>query len=210
MRAALVLLLVGLAGAAPPGKTPVPLRDLRERFTRGRLYRNRTAAAPGLFLKGERHRGLCCPAPARFGFDIDGHFARLTVGVGVDTNVLVRVLVDEPSQPGHIAAARALVSEAREVFVPLVVLVETVWVLEAAYGLPKPEILTALDHIMRTAQFEIPEKETAWLALNDYSREKGDFSDYYIGRANEEAGAEVTLTFDKSLKGSRQFKIIKG
>jgi len=83
MRAALVILLVGLAGAAPPGKTPVPLRDLKERFTRGRLYRNRTAAAPGLFLDGKRHRGLCCPAPARFGFDIDGHFARFTVAVGV-------------------------------------------------------------------------------------------------------------------------------
>jgi hypothetical protein len=83
MRAALVVLLAGLAGAGPHGKTPVPLRDLEVRFSRSRLYRSRTAAAPGLFLAGTRHRGICCPAPARVGFDIDGYFARLTVAVGV-------------------------------------------------------------------------------------------------------------------------------
>jgi len=83
MRVALVVLLAGLAGAGPHGKTPVPLRDLKARYARGRLYRSRTAAAPGLFLQGKRHRGLCCPAPARVGFDIDGHFARFTVTVGV-------------------------------------------------------------------------------------------------------------------------------
>ncbi|MHC4491563.1 MAG: NPCBM/NEW2 domain-containing protein [Planctomycetota bacterium] len=83
MRAALVALLVGLASAGPHGKTPVQLRDLKERFTRGRLYRSRTAAAPGLFLGGQRYRGLCCPVPSRVGFDIDGHFARFTVAVGV-------------------------------------------------------------------------------------------------------------------------------
>jgi hypothetical protein len=31
---------------------------------------------------------------------------------------------------------------------------------------------------------------------------------YYLGIANEEEGAEVTLTFDKALKESRYFKVL--
>lgn len=41
--------------------------------------------------------------------------------IAVDTNVLVRVLADDPGQPQQVAAARALVSEAGRVFVPTVV-----------------------------------------------------------------------------------------
>ena len=58
----------------------------------------------------------------------------------IDTNVLVRIVVDEPSQPSQVIAARALASDAGEVFVPLVVLVEMVWVLESAYGLCKTDV----------------------------------------------------------------------
>lgn len=65
--------------------------------------------------------------------------------IAIDTNVLVRVLVDEPGQPVQVTAARALVSDAGEVFVLLVVLVETVWVLESAYGLPKSDVLHTLE-----------------------------------------------------------------
>jgi hypothetical protein len=72
-----------LAAAGPHGKTPVPLRDLKTRFSRTRLYRSRTAAAPGLFLREKRYRGLCCLVPGRLGYDVDGHFARFTVSVGV-------------------------------------------------------------------------------------------------------------------------------
>lgn len=63
--------------------------------------------------------------------------------IAVDTNVLVRILVDDPGQSGQVKRARALAGEAGEVHVPLIVLVETVWVLETSYGLPKPAILRA-------------------------------------------------------------------
>jgi len=61
---------------------------------------------------------------------------------------------------------------------------------------------------MITAQFEIVDKDTVWQGLNDYHKEKGDFSDYYIGRSNDNAGANVTLTFDKSLKINKRFTLI--
>ena len=130
---------------------------------------------------------------------------------GLDTNVLVRYLTqDDPKQAR--AAAKEIEGAAdhgEKLMIQPFVLCELVWVLESAYRFPKTDILTALDQIMRTAQFEIAEKETAWSALGDYSKEKGDFADYYIGRANTKAGAETTLTFDQSLKGSKLFTVIK-
>lgn len=46
--------------------------------------------------------------------------------IAVDTNVLVRMVVDEPGQPAQVRAARRLAAGAGAVHVPLVVLVETV------------------------------------------------------------------------------------
>ncbi|MHC4550646.1 MAG: NPCBM/NEW2 domain-containing protein [Planctomycetota bacterium] len=84
--AAVALLVAGPALAGPRASAPVPLRDLGVRFVRsvdGRLYRSRTARVAGLFVSGERYRGLCSKVPARIGFDVDGTFARLVVRVGV-------------------------------------------------------------------------------------------------------------------------------
>ena len=73
--------------------------------------------------------------------------------IAVDTNVLIRILVDEPSQPIQVTAARALASEAGKVFVPLVVLVEVVWVLESAYGQPKAVVVHTLEHLLDNAAY---------------------------------------------------------
>lgn len=54
--------------------------------------------------------------------------------LALDTNVLVRILIDDTQFIDQCAAARALASAAGEVYVPQVVQIETVWVLESAYG----------------------------------------------------------------------------
>ena len=89
-----------------------------------------------------------------------------------------------------------------------IILCELVWVLESAYGYEKSEIITVIEQVMRTAQFEIAEKDQIWRALEDFSEGPADFSDYVIGRANERAGAQTTLTFDKSLRGCHFFSLL--
>lgn len=118
--------------------------------------------------------------------------------IAIDTNVLVRVLVDEPSQPGHIAAARALVGTAGDVFVPLVVLVETVWVLESAYGLPKAEVVNALEHLLANAAFTLEEEPRCNEALRVFRDSNADFSDCVILAACRSRGLQLH-TFDKRL-----------
>jgi predicted nucleic-acid-binding protein len=131
---------------------------------------------------------------------------------GLDTNILVRYLTQDDPRQAQVATEviEKAVEENEVMLIQPLVLCELVWVLQSAYGFRKPKIITVLDRIMRTAQFEIPQKDTAWLALHDFHRGRGDFSDCYLGRANEKIGAEYTLTFDKSLEDNRRFKLLRG
>ena len=129
---------------------------------------------------------------------------------GLDTNVLVRYLTgDDPVQSRR---AATVIEEARardeRLLIHPVVLCELVWVLEAAYSFPKAEVVTALDRILRTAQFEVPDKTAVWRAWEDYRSGPGDFADYLVGRANAAAGAAQTVTFDRALRGSPQFRLL--
>jgi len=97
---------------------------------------------------------------------------------GLDTNVLVRYLIqDDPKQAAIATREIEGAADAGETMLihPLV-LCELVWVLESAYGFGKGHVLTALEQILRTAQFEVAAKDTVWQALGDYRRGKGDVS----------------------------------
>jgi predicted nucleic-acid-binding protein len=129
---------------------------------------------------------------------------------GLDTNILVRYLtLDDKRQAAAATREIEKAAEAGEqMLVQPLVLCELVWVLESSYNFGKEEILGALEHIARTAQFEIAEKDLVWAAMEDYRQGRGDFSDYYLGRANGKYGAETTLTFDKTLKGDKRFQVL--
>jgi predicted nucleic-acid-binding protein len=118
--------------------------------------------------------------------------------IAIDTNVLVRVLIDEPSETQQITAARALVGDARTVFVSQVVLVEMVWVLESAYQLPKAEVLRALDHLLANAAFSLDEEARCAAAVRLFRESNADFADCLILTCCRERGLDL-YTFDKRL-----------
>lgn len=126
---------------------------------------------------------------------------------GLDTNVLVRYITQDDKKQSRQAGQviEAAIENNEKLVIHPIVLCEMVWVLDTAYGFNKAEILPVLDSVLRTAQFHVIDKDTCWSALNDYSRNAGDFADYYIGRSNFNAGATITLTFDKALKDSKLF-----
>ena len=49
--------------------------------------------------------------------------------IAVDTNILIRLIVNDPGQPEQVESARHQVKKEGAVFIPQVVQVETVWVL---------------------------------------------------------------------------------
>jgi predicted nucleic-acid-binding protein len=130
--------------------------------------------------------------------------------IGIDTNVLVRYLVqDDPAQARRVDAflAEAIDSGTR-LHIDDVVLCETVWVLRAAYRVGKPNIVAALDKILSMTIFSFDDREMLHGAVTDYHEGAGDFSDYVIGRRNGRAGCESTVTFDRALGDSATFQLL--
>lgn len=118
--------------------------------------------------------------------------------IAVDTNVLVRALVDDPGEPRQSAAARARLKQASEVFVPQIVQVETVWVLETAHALTKAEVVPVLEHLRDNGAFDIQNRACFEMALTEYREGSADFADYLI-LAESRSRSTQLLTFDKRL-----------
>jgi predicted nucleic-acid-binding protein len=118
--------------------------------------------------------------------------------LAVDTNVLVRVLVDDPTAPDQCRATRQAVSEAGEVFVSQVVQIETVWVLVSAYGLSKTSLQHTLGAIADHPAFHLQRREVFQAALQNYLAANTDFADCMILAESASAGHEL-VTFDRKL-----------
>ena len=114
---------------------------------------------------------------------------------GIDTNVLVRYLVqDDPEQAKK--ATRFITNECSSEdlgFVNRIVLCELVWVLETAYGYAREKVALALQKILRTVQFEIEDHQEAWSSFREY-QDGADFADSFIAAANRRHGCKRTVT----------------
>ena len=118
--------------------------------------------------------------------------------IGLDTNVLVRFLTqDDPIQGPEAHALIAGLTEAEPGFIAREVMVETVWVLERAYGLTRDRIAAALEGLLGSQGLVVEAAESVALALDRYRKGGAGFSDQMIARAAEAAGCRETVTFDR-------------
>ncbi|MFQ6016870.1 MAG: PIN domain-containing protein [Kiloniellaceae bacterium] len=120
--------------------------------------------------------------------------------IALDTNVLVRYLVEDDVRQAALAAKliETLCTKDDPGFVNRIVLCEVVWVLESAYGYPRATVADTIDKLLRTAELEIDAGEAAWSALGAYRAGAADFADAFIGRLNRSAGCSGTATFDRA------------
>lgn len=118
--------------------------------------------------------------------------------LAIDTNVLLRVLVDDPSAPEQNRLARNLLVETDSVWVSLIVLVETVWVLESAYSFEASAILSVLEALVAHPGITVEAYGHVDRALSLYSDGHTDFADCLILAGALER--RLTLhTFDRKL-----------
>ncbi len=118
--------------------------------------------------------------------------------IAADTNLLVRILVDDPGQPEQVAIARRIACEAKQVFVSQIVAVELVWVLQAAYKLDKVTVVQLLEHLLHNRAFALQSEDRFLEALGLFKQHTAGFADCLI--AIESHAASCTLmTFDKKL-----------
>ena len=117
--------------------------------------------------------------------------------IGLDTNVLVRyVMQDDPRQSPKATRLLESLSAEQPGFVPVVVMVELVWVLSGSYDLSRAQIATVLDTLLRSKELVVDRAELVAQALQRYSAGSADFSDALIERIAHAAGCTATMSFD--------------
>ncbi len=130
--------------------------------------------------------------------------------IGVDTNVIVRLLVADDVRQADLATAYLRRHSSRDdpALLADIVLVETAWVLEDLYGYARPQIATAIEGLLATAQLKTLNADAVHLALQRYCSGGVDFADCLLGVRNVLAGCEYTLTFDRKASKLQEFKLI--
>ena len=118
--------------------------------------------------------------------------------ISVDTNVLIRILVNDPDNATQVEHARQAVNRYQTVYVSQIVQVEAVWVLKSAYGFAKVDILRVLEHLQENQAFKLEHEQLFELAMAVYRESAIDFSDALI-LINSQQHHLPLLTFDKKL-----------
>lgn len=117
---------------------------------------------------------------------------------GVDTNVLIRWLMDDDA--GQVACVRKAFSAALErsesLFVSSTVVLELEWVLRSRYGLDKAHVLSAFNALLETQELVFQSENALEQALHFYRSTSAGFADCLHVGICAEAGQLPMLTFD--------------
>jgi predicted nucleic-acid-binding protein len=114
----------------------------------------------------------------------------------IDTNVLVRLLVrDDPRQLD--AAEKFIVKGA---WVSHMVLVETLWVLDAVYERSAAQIVAAVERLLAHAELTLQDADVVAAALGQFrSKPTLGFSDCLVLEVARKSGHLPLGTFDRQL-----------
>lgn len=118
--------------------------------------------------------------------------------IGVDTNVLLRFLVDD--DPAQNEIARRLLSgrsSADPVFISAVTIAETVWVLTRTLDYSSDIVCDMLRDLLASDAVSIEHGDELGFLLGESQPKKAEIADYLIAWSAERAGCSHTVTFDR-------------
>ncbi len=118
--------------------------------------------------------------------------------IGLDTNVLVRYIMQDDVKQARLATKQIESLTVDEPgFVGLVAMVELAWVLSSAYELDRKQIASAMEILLRTVEIKVENAEVVWQAVRGYLGSNADFADCLIERSAAAKGCTRTMTFDR-------------
>jgi predicted nucleic-acid-binding protein len=134
--------------------------------------------------------------------------------LGVDTNILLRWLVDESiwpaDDPRQWAAVRKLFNdETKRFYINLIVFAEVFWLIENRLKLSKSAIAEILGSLEAAANLAIQELEAVKAAKASHAIGRAGINDRLIAEMNLSAGCEATMTFDIGASKTAGFRLLK-
>lgn len=120
--------------------------------------------------------------------------------IALDTNVLVRFVVDDGEQ--HVRARRfiaAALARRETLFVSQIVAWEFTWVLRSAYRRPKADVLSVLSQLLAVPAVRFEDEAQVRAAIERAAETPLGFADCLIRQRIRAAGCSTLATFDRAL-----------
>ena len=118
---------------------------------------------------------------------------------GIDTNILVRFLVGDDEQQARkvYTIFKDAERNKEELFVPLPVVLELMWVLESVYVIERGSVIAALRELLLMPILKFEHLAAVQQCLQAAQGSSFDLSDLLIAHVAQEQGCETVLTFDR-------------
>jgi len=129
----------------------------------------------------------------------------------IDTNILIRFLIgdDELQAKKVYTIFKKAESEKKELFVPLLVILEMVWVLESVYDIPRAEILDSINDLLLMPIFKFDQLSALQQFSHSAQGNTYDLSDLLIAHSAKTNGCKTVITFDKKVSKFQLFELAK-
>jgi predicted nucleic-acid-binding protein len=118
--------------------------------------------------------------------------------VGVDTNILIRLLVDDdPLQRVAVKAFGDKLNREFNGFIALASILELDWALRSQYGRTRAESIAAIRQVLRIRGVEVEHHDAVVRALALVESRNADLADALIAMRALEAGCDRIATLDR-------------
>jgi predicted nucleic-acid-binding protein len=119
--------------------------------------------------------------------------------IGLDTNVLIRYLLDDDPIWSPVATefVNSRLSPERPGYINVITLVELVWVLRRRPEYSRARLADVIENLLSSDSVVMGEAAAVERALSAFKVGKAGFADYLITELNVAAGASPTLTIDR-------------
>ena len=118
--------------------------------------------------------------------------------IGLDTNVVIRLLTDDDPRQRR-AALKLADGLGRDymAFLPLVAVLELNWALWAKLGFSRQDTVRAIESLLRTRGLVVEHHDLVVKALRLVLTENADFADALIAARSLQEGCAAIKTFDR-------------
>ena len=129
--------------------------------------------------------------------------------IGIDTDILIRWLVSDPTAPAQSTlVVDFLESAGGDMLVGSVVLAELAWVLESRFKFRRAQVGAVLLTLLDAPVLKFDSRNAVECAIGAFQDGRADLSDYLIAELNHSAGCQTTMTFDKAAAKGPHFTLL--
>ncbi len=130
--------------------------------------------------------------------------------MALDTNVLVRFLVKDDDNQATIVYRLFKQSEEKQevLFVPLLVVLETIWVLQSSYEIADKDVVSAINNLLLMPVLKFEGQSAIQSFIASARENELDLADLLIAHSAKACNCQNVFTFDKKAAGFKYFQLL--